>query len=348
MDQAYCAAAVGPRGPRFARLGACRWLAVLACAVAQPALAADSPAPAVDPALAILQKIQAAAHKLDYSGVFTYQQGPILQSTRVVHVVDGTGERERLEMLDGAPGEFVRHNETVQRLIPEKKVVILQTQRFDRFPGVLINDGRNIPAHYSVRTDKRLNRIAGRDCTMIELTPKDHERYGYRYCSDVKTDLLLKAQTLGSHGGVIDQISFTTLQVGENVSPDQLEPQWNTKGWRVLRAPMRAIDLVKMGWRIPAPAGFVDITQVQRPMKAGKQVSQLVLSDGLAAISVFIEPFDKTHKQALPKGAVHKGALNIYGTRIGDHWFTVVGEVPAQTLRDIATRTEYVPLATSK
>jgi sigma-E factor negative regulatory protein RseB len=83
-------------------------------------------------------------------------------------------------------------------------------------------------------------------------------------------------------------------------------------------------------------------------MKAGKKVNQLVLSDGLAAISVFIEPFDKAHEHALPKGAVHKGALNVYGTRIGDHWFTVVGEVPARTLRDIAKRTEYVPLASSR
>src|SRR3546814_12406649 len=96
-----------------------------------------------------------------------------------------------------------------------------------------------------------------------------------------------------------------------------------------------------MGWRSPAPAGFVDSTERQRPRRAGKKVNQLVLSDGLAAISVFIEPFDKAHKQALPKGAARKGALNIYGTRIGDHWFTVVGEVPAQTLQDIAKRTEY-------
>src|SRR3546814_7415040 len=63
------------------------------------------------------------------------------------------------------------------------------SRRFDRFPGLLINDGRNIPAHYVVKKNKRPNRIAGRECTMIELTPKDHERYGYRYCSDAKTEI---------------------------------------------------------------------------------------------------------------------------------------------------------------
>jgi sigma-E factor negative regulatory protein RseB len=37
--------------------------------------------------------------------------------------------------------------------------------------------------------------------------------------------------------------------------------------------------------------------------------------------------------------------MNIFRTRIGDHWLTTLGEVPAQTLREIAERTEYVPLA---
>src|SRR3546814_6284944 len=113
-------------------------------------------------------------------------------------------------MLDGAAGEFVRHDDTVQRLIPSHKIIIVQTRRFDRFPGLLINDGRNIPAHYVVKKNKRPNRIAGRECTMIELTPKDHERYGYRYCSDAKTDLLLKAQTVSPHGGVIRSEEHTS------------------------------------------------------------------------------------------------------------------------------------------
>src|SRR3546814_14721447 len=128
-----------------------------------------------------------------------------MQSTLFVHVVEGTVERERLEMLDCAPGEFVRHNDTVQRLIPAHKIIIVQTRRFDRFPGLLINDGRNIPAHYVVKKNKRPNRIAGRECTMIELTPKDHEPYGYRTCSDPKTDLLLTAKPFSPHAAGNEQ-----------------------------------------------------------------------------------------------------------------------------------------------
>lgn len=322
------------------------WLA-LACCVVPSVQAADAPRQP-DASVMLLQKIQAAARELDYSGVFTYQQGSSLQSTRIVHIVDGTGERERLEMLDGKPREFLRHNDIVQCLVPEKKLIIIENRRGDRFPGLLIGDGKNISAYYVVKRAKSLSRIAGRECTMIELTPKDSYRYGYRFCADTKTSLLLKAQILGKHRNIIDQISFSSVLSGEKVSAEQLATSWNTQGWRVLQAPVQLSDLAKSGWRIPAPPGFETISQVSLSMKSGKQVSQLVLSDGLAAISVFIEPFEQSDDQTLPKGAAREGAMNIYGTRIGDHWMTVIGEVPAATLRDIADRTEYVPLTSTK
>ncbi|GAB2911183.1 MucB/RseB C-terminal domain-containing protein [Paralcaligenes ginsengisoli] len=331
------------RVPRAAAMGRISgFLMAAACALAQPAWAETSPA--ADPIVTLLQKVQTAARENDYSGVFTYQQGSVMQSTRVVHVIDGTGERELLDMLDGPAREFVRHNDTVQCLIPEKKLVILQRRRGDRFPGLLLGDGKEIPAHYEARVGKDPNRVAGRECTMLELVPKDKVRYGFRFCIDTASNLLLKAQTLGLHHQVVDQVSFTSLLIGPGISADQLASRWKTQDWRVLEAPMVSIDLKKMGWRIPAPAGFQTVTQVSRLMKADRQVNQLVLSDGLSAISVFIEPMDRAHKIAPPKGAVHKGAMNIFGTRIGDHWLTAIGEVPVDTLRDIAQHAEYVPL----
>lgn len=320
-----------------------------ACVLMQPALAAgNSTSPAADPGVVLLQKVQAAARKLDYSGVYTYQQGAMMVSSRVVHIVDGTGERERIEMLDGAPREYIRHNEVTQCLIPEKKLIILEHRRGDRFPGMLLSDGKSIPANYIIKTGASPSRIAGRECTIVELIPKDGHRYGYRICTDTKTNLLLKAQTIDSDQGVIDQISFTSLQMGNKVVSEDLVSSWDTRDWKTLETPMTDIDLPKNGWRIPLPAGFQALTQVSRPMKAGKKVSQLVVSDGIAAISVFIEPFDPAHDSPLAKGAMRKGAMNVFRTRIDDYWLTALGEVPAETLRDIAERTEYVPLAGHK
>ncbi|HLR78544.1 MAG TPA: sigma-E factor regulatory protein RseB domain-containing protein, partial [Burkholderiaceae bacterium] len=75
---------------------------------------AETDTDAADDQIALLRDMQTAARELDYAGIYTYQQGVMMVSSRVVHLVDGTGERERIEILDGAPREYIRHNDTIQ------------------------------------------------------------------------------------------------------------------------------------------------------------------------------------------------------------------------------------------
>ena len=60
-------------------------------------------------------------------------------------------------------------------------------------------------------------------------------------------------------------------------------------------------------------------------------IEHLVYSDGLAAISVFIEPRDEK-KKAKMKGATGMGAVHAFRAVVDDHQVTVVGEVPAATV----------------
>lgn len=294
---------------------------------------------------ALLGRIQDAARKLDYAGIFTYQQGEMIQSSRLVHVVDGTGERERLEVLDGEPREYLRHNDDVQCLVPEHKTVLVQHKRADRFPGLLLGEAPGLSKFYRIRTDPTPHRVAGRECRMITIEPLDKQRYGYRLCADMENNLLLKAQTLSASNTVVEQVAFTALRIGPEVNPKQLESRWATQDWKVMQSAMKPVDLAALGWRIHMPAGFVQVSQVARTMGQGDAVSQIVLSDGLAAISVFIEPFDKKRNSHQPHGAYRRGAINVYGTRIADFWLTALGEVPAATLEQLAQSTEYVPPA---
>lgn len=311
-----------------------------------PAAAADkAPAGQADDVVQLLTRIQQAARKQDYAGVFMYQQGEMIQSSRLVHVMDGTGERERLEILDGQPREYLRHNEDVQCLIPERKTVLVERRRGDRFPGLLLGDPANLSEHYKIRTEPALHRVAGRECRLITIEPLDKLRYGYRLCADVETNLLLKAQTLNASRGVVEQVSFTSLRLGSEVDPQSLSSRWNTRDWKVLEPSMKPVDLAAQGWRIPAPKGFTAIMQVARSMGRGSPVSQMVLSDGLAAISVFIEPYENQRERHPPHGAAQRGSLSVYSARIADFWLTAVGEVPVATLEQLAEATEYVPAA---
>lgn len=329
-----------------AGLAALTLLAAMAGVHPRIAMAESAPAGAQgEDAAALLERIQQAARKLDYSGVFTYQQGAFIQSSRVVHVIDGTGERERLEVLDGQPREFLRHNDQVQCLIPEKKTVLIERRRGDRFPGLLLGEPKALSSYYRIHTEPHMHRVAGRECRLIRIDPLDEHRYGYKLCADAETNLLLKAQTLAPGSGVVEQVAFTSLRLGPDVESAQLESNWSTRDWKVLEPDMKPVDLAAKGWRIPSPPGFVEVLQVARGMGKAHKVSQLVLSDGLAAISVFIEPYDSSRSDYQPRGAARRGAINLYGARVADFWLTVLGEVPAATLRQLTESIEYVPLA---
>lgn len=298
---------------------------------------------------AILHQVQSAARQLDYSGVLTYQQGAAMQSARIVHIVDGTGERERLEILDGIPREYLRHDESVQGLIPEKKIIVVEPGRADRFPGLLLGDAAKLPQHYHIKQYKTPSRIAGHVCTVYEIHPKDNYRYGYKLCVESGTNLLLKEQTINTQGEVIDQVAFSILALRDQVRVEKLASPLDTRGWKVIQNPTEPVDVAKLGWRISVPPGFEPVTQVSRPMKSGKAVKQLVYSDGLAAVSVFIETAGSGHGgAALPKGASRNGVMNIFGGRIGEYWITAIGEVPPVALRELVERTEYVPLAATQ
>jgi sigma-E factor negative regulatory protein RseB len=64
-----------------------------------------------------------------------------------------------------------------------------------------------------------------------------------------------------------------------------------------------------------------------------------VYSDGLAAVSVFIEPLPKT--RPAQQSLSHQGAVTIYVRPVADHMVTVLGETPAATVMQIANSLEF-------
>ncbi|WP_323016749.1 MucB/RseB C-terminal domain-containing protein [Castellaniella sp.] len=294
---------------------------------------------------AFLQQVQKAARSLDYAGVYVYQQGHTLQSSRLVHLVDGTGERERLEILDGMPRECLRQNSVEQCLLPERKLVVIQPARSDHFPGLLLGNAQAITAHYDWRTSSHTYRVAGRECSVSELKARDRLRYSYRICTDVETHLLLKSQTLDPAGHLVDQVAFSSIRVGADVQPAALTTHWDTRNWQLVTESSAPTDLQAQGWRFTLPPGFQPVAELSRQIGPAHAVDQLVVSDGLAAISIFIETFDPKRDQNIRQGDLRQGAANIHRMRLASYWLTAVGEAPAQTIRDLARAVQYVPQA---
>ena len=136
------------------------WLALLALAGSMSAAAhAEQPA---DP-VAWLARMVVAARELSYTGTFVYQSGNHTETSRITHVADTSGERELLEVLDGAPREVVRTNDEVKCFLPGEQLVIVErrTQR-KSFPARLPESFSSLSEHYSIRMGA-MTRIAGLD-----------------------------------------------------------------------------------------------------------------------------------------------------------------------------------------
>ena len=298
----------------------------------------------------LLKKIQAAAQRLSYSGTFVYQQSSQIRTSRITHILSGKNEIEKLEVLDGKPREYIRNNDDVACYVPEAKTVLLEKRlTHDVFPAFLTANPADLIDFYTIRMGE-VGRIAGHDCQAVLLEPKDKLRYGYKLWADQQTGLLLKAQTFDAKNELVEQISFTQIEIG-NIDHHRVKSSFpNTNGWHVENSVMSQANLTD--WSVTPPPGFKKIQEVRRMISdtqsasasstqhgitTQREVSQIVFSDGLAAISVFLEPGTQNRTE----GFMQQGALNIMGRRQGDYWLTVVGEVPAAAIRQVSNSIEF-------
>lgn len=299
-------------------------------------------------ALAWLQQIQQSAKKLNYSGTFVYQQDNQVRTSRITHVHSGGNEQEKLEILDGKPREYIRNNDEIICYAPDNKSIRIEKRvSQDVFPAILGATPDELTSHYTLSKGES-GRVAGHDCQSILLKPKDNFRYGYKLWVEKSTGLLLRAQTLNEKNKVVEQIAFTQIGIG-HIDASQVKPTFtNTSKWHVENAVMHEADL--SAWQvIEMPSGFKRIREMKREIAdytAGtnaaptkREVSQIVYSDGLAAISVFIEP----GSQSRTEGSMQQGAMNIIGKRQGDYWLTIVGEVPSAAIKQVANSVEFKP-----
>lgn len=297
-------------------------------------------AQAAPEALDWLRKIYQATEKLSYTGTFVYQQGERTETSRITRRADASGGIERLEVLDGLPREVVRTRDEIRCYLPESQTVKVDRRRDQRgFPALLPAQVSGLTEHYSIAMDETA-RIAGFDCQAIVLAPRDELRYGYKLWADVQTGMLLKARAFNRAGDTVEQFTFTQLEIGY-VARERLRPRLATRSWRVEQSAVAPANLAEAGWSVHADLpGFRKIVEIQRMLRDAQPVRQVVYSDGLAAVSVFIEPIaGRTEPPRI--GLATMGAVNIYTREVANHLVTVVGEAPAASVQRIGNQVEF-------
>jgi len=315
------------------RVGAARaWLPALALGFSTGALAQVSQDP-----LAWLQRAAAASRTANYSGTYVHTSGERTQTLRITHVMTNGDEHERIETLDGPRQEIVRRNDEMYCYLPDAKTIRLDrrvTARF--FPSIFRAPAEALAQNYTLKLGK-VERVVGHDCQWIRLDPKDGLRFAQRLCAETGSGLLIRAKTLNDRGQVIEQFTFTDLKLGSQVARGDVKSAFQARlhDWKTDPQPRDETRGAVTGWAIlNPPAGFRQISEMRRTLPGRTlPVSQIVLSDGLASMSVFVEAAGLAPRS---EGASEDGNTSFYVKPAGDHVVTVLGEVPVAAAQQAA------------
>jgi sigma-E factor negative regulatory protein RseB len=268
-----------------------------------------------------LDKIGPALAEQDYQGTLVIVSGTSMQTLGVFHAFQNGHERMRLVALSGPRREVIRDDNRVTCIGTGLGPVGYDSDTAGRWnPGGEFAGAARLSSYQAHLG--RVVRIANRDAQVIDLQARDSLRYGYRLWLDKQTAFPLRIALIGEGGRPLEQIAFTDLKLG--VAPDDRDLRASSEqGLQRIQTlnPGRDVD---PGWRVLAPpSGF----SLRSARQLGSAV-QLLYSDGLANVSVYIEPAPAGQRS---ESALRRGAVNVHSIIQGGRRVVAIGKVPAAT-----------------
>lgn len=309
--------------------------------------AAQTGAAAADDAVrGWLDRMSHALNNLDYQGTFVYQHDGQIETIRVVHIVNEQGEHERLYSLNGTPREVIRTPDSVRCILPDDGSVVLDRQLTrNLFPALPPTQVGDLGSYYRFEFAGD-DRVAGLRTRIVGIEPKDRFRYGYRLWLEHETGMLLRSELVDDSGSAIEQVMFTSINLGEPIPMTALDSQITDYrldfGPKPPEPPVEVRERTQEGsrqdleWAVArVPPGFHLKSHGRENVSRETTAEHMVFTDGLASVSVYVE--DTSEKGAnAPEGVSNMGAINAFSHKLEDHRVTVVGEVPPVTVRSIA------------
>lgn len=291
---------------------------------------ADASSPA---AAKLLVRMAHAMRSLNYDGTFVYLHDNRLEALRIIHLVEEGKEREKLISLNGAERDVTRDSQQVTCRLSNAAAIAVNKRGAAQ--DILLShdvDPEALSESYLLHPlgDAR---VAGRQADVVGVIPRDSYRYGYRFFIDKETGLLLKSDLMDEAAKPIEQIMFTSLSLEPQGFFEESEPKSQVFTWQRGKPVVeRAVSEAQPSWFFEGlPVGFELSLRDRWQDAQGKVVDHLLLTDGLASMSVYIE---KDGQDGL-KGGTRMGAINAWGGTVAGHQVTVVGEVPAVTAEKV-------------
>ena len=291
-----------------------------------------------------LDKMSGAVASLNYEGTFVFVYGNEVETMRIIHGNYQGEIKERLISLNGEAREIIRDEDLLTCIWPRSNVVVVEKSRARYgIPTVIPDHIEGLSEHYDLLVTGQ-SRIAGHDCKIVAVRPKDNYRYGYRLCIEKNTGMLLKSEMLDPKNRLIEQVVFTDIRFPSSIPEHSFEPGISDKEyiWHTVPSKKQVSSLSPdLAWHIGSlPPGFKLSENIKRPIAASTQpVQHMVVTDGLASVSVFIAKPDAVNR--VFSGTMGRGALHTHALSLNSHQITVVGEVPESTVKMIGQSIVY-------
>ena len=287
----------------------------------------------------ILEKSAKASQQLNYEGVFHSQSSSESNSTHVIHANINNKEYCLLKMLDGAPNEVFCSGDMVYVTSQDGLLIKKRKNQF-LFPSVLPSDIKHLKKNYQLSFGEK-KRVADRMAQHIELKAKDNLRFNYHIWIDDKNLLPLKLIVTNNKNQPIEQSTFTTIAFSEVIDKDIFEKNINLSKVYVSKNKFIENYVSNKFWNLKdLPSGFKEVDLISRRVNGLNLLDyQIIFSDGLAYVSLFIRPI--TRGTEPKEGTVAIGPTNISARYQDGYQIMSVGMVPPETVNTFSGAIEF-------
>lgn len=290
----------------------------------------------------VLMKTVHAMANLNYQGTVAFLRNGKLETMKYFHVFEKGVEQERLLSLNSPLREIVRDEDKVSCLFTATKQMVVDYRPSPR--SFLLDLPKNLTELGSFYGFDIVGEedVAMMPAYVIRIRPKDDYRYARKIWVEQKQFLPLKVEVYDTNGATLEQVVFTDIEVKDKLpmvdmakeQPKQTPPPANNsvQVTHLSTSPELSLDSLPV-------MGFREVFLTRRSLhSSGQMADHLLLSDGFASVSVYMEV--KASGAASDQNSTDSmqtvGAVNFYSRSLDDNLLTVLGDVPAKTVKAIA------------
>ncbi|MGZ8190512.1 MAG: MucB/RseB C-terminal domain-containing protein [Methylococcaceae bacterium] len=281
-----------------------------------------------------LIKMTHGMETLNYQGTVAFLRNGKLEPMKYSHAAKNGREQERLLSLNSPLREVTRDKDKISCLFKATQQLVVDHRPFER--SFLINIPKQLDELESVYSFEIVGEenVAMLPAYVIAIKPKDNFRFARKIWLEKQNFLPLKVVVYDRSDEILEQLVFTELQVKNELpfvnvnAPDNALARFKSQSGD---QPNFVVSSV--------PQGFREIFFTSRPIHNSSQpVDHLLLSDGLASISIYMEHKNTSIKtdHNVSQSIQSVGAVNFISRSIGNFEIVVMGEVPAETVKLIA------------